>query len=230
MLTTPTLLRRGALAASILACLLAVPAQAGTTVDLSASASRPALNDQVQASVFAEASGANAADLAQKVNGVVAEGLRLAKNYKEVKTRSGGTSTYPVYGKNGRIESWHMRSSLDLEARDPAVLGELLGKLQATMGVSGVQFLPAPETQKKAEDEAMVEAVAAFRARAKLLGETLGKPWRIKHLSFDSSSSRPPVMPRMKAAMMAAEAAPMPLEGGDSSVTVHLSGQIELGD
>lgn len=29
---------------------------------------------------------------------------------------------------------------------------------------------------------------------------------------------------------MAAEAVPMPLEGGDSAVTVNISGQIELAD
>lgn len=215
---------------ALLALGLAAAAQAGTTVDLSASASRSAPNDLVLASVFAEASGPTTADLAQKVNTQIAEGLRTAKAYKDVKVRSGGTHTYPVYGKSGRIESWRMRSDIALEARDAGALSELLGKLQATMGVGGVQFMPTPETQKKAEDEATVDAIAAFKARAKLVGDTLGKSWRIKQLSVGSSGGRPPVYPRMKSALMAAEAVPMPLEGGDSAVTVNISGQIELAD
>ncbi|MBL8405687.1 MAG: cyclic nucleotide-binding protein, partial [Dechloromonas sp.] len=35
---------------------------------------------------------------------------------------------------------------------------------------------------------------------------------------------------RGKAVMMAAEAAPAPLEAGESLVTTHVSGQIELAD
>ena len=45
-------------------------AQAGTTVDLAAEASRPAANDQVQAVVFVEARGANPAVLALKARGL----------------------------------------------------------------------------------------------------------------------------------------------------------------
>lgn len=203
---------------------------AGTIVDLGASASRPAANDLAQASVFAEASGSNPAELAQKVNALIAEGLRTAKGYRGIKVQSGGTHTYPIYGKAGRIDSWRMRSDLALESADTAALSELLGKLQATLGVGGVQFLPAPETRKKAEDEAMLEAIAAFKARAKLAADALGKPWRIKQLSLNTSGGRPPVYPMLRAAAMAAEAAPMPLEGGESNVTVNVSGQIELAD
>lgn len=233
----PTLPRRPALVSLAaptltlaLSLLLPLPALAGTTVDLAASASRPAANDLAQATVFAEASGAAPGELAQKVNGLIADGLRTAKAYKGIKVQSGGTHTYPVYGKTGRIDSWRMRSDLALESGDAAALSELLGKLQASLGVGNVQFLPAPETRKKAEDEAMLDAIAAFKARAKLAAEALGKPWRIKQLSINSSGGRPPVYPMLRAAAMAAEAVPMSLEGGESNVVVNVSGQIELAD
>ena len=45
------------------------------------------------------------------------------------------------------------------------------------------------------------------------------------------SNSRGPVYPMMRAkAMMAAEAAPMPVEGGESQIQVTASGKIELID
>ena len=47
--------------------LLAAGALAGTTVDLTAEASRPAANRMVRATVFAEASGSNPAELARRV-------------------------------------------------------------------------------------------------------------------------------------------------------------------
>jgi predicted secreted protein len=37
-------------------------------------------------------------------------------------------------------------------------------------------------------------------------------------------------MPRMRAAAMSAEVASAPLEGGESQVSVHVSGRIELVD
>ena len=213
----------------LLAALLASSALAAPTqIDLSADASRPAANDLARATVFAEASGATPGELANRIKGLIGEGLKTAKGYASIKTQSGGTNTYPVYAKGGKIESWRMRSELTLESGDTVALSELLGKLQVSLGVSNLVMLPAAETRKKAENEALLDAVSAFKSRAKLLADALGKPYRIKQLSV-SSGGRSPVMPMMRAsAAYAADAAPMPMEGGDTQVSANVSGQIEL--
>ena len=213
----------------LLAALLASSALAAPTLlDLSAEASRPAANDLARATVFAEATGSTPGELSGRIKSLIADSLKTAKGYATVKTQSGGTNTYPVYAKSGKIESWRMRSELTLESGDTAALSELIGKLQASLGVSNLVMLPAPETRKKAENEAMLDAVNAFKSRAKLLADALGKPYRIKQLSVNSSG-RPPVMPMMRAsAAYAPDAAPMPVEGGDSQVSATVSGQIEL--
>ncbi len=215
---------------ALLATLLATPALAGTTLDLSAEASRPAANDLVRATVFAEASGATPGELARKVNAQIADGLKTAKTYGGIKAQSGGTHTYPIYAKGNRIESWRMRSELTLESGDTGALSELLGKLQTSLGVANVAMLPAPETRKKAEDEAMLDAVTAFKARAKLLADAMGKPYRIKQLSVNTNSRMPAPMFRAATMAMSADAAAMPIEGGESQVAASVSGQIELGD
>lgn len=212
---------------ALLAALLATPALAGTTLDLSAEASRPAANDLVHATVFAEASGATPGELAKKVNAQIADGLKTAKSYAAVKAQSGGTHTYPIYAKNNRIESWRMRSELTLESGDAGALSELLGKLQSSLGVANVAMLPAAETYKKAENEAMLDAVAAFKARARLLADAMGKPYRIKQLSVNTNGRMPKPMFRVTAMAMS-DSAPMPLEGGESQVSANVSGQIEL--
>lgn len=212
------------------AWLPAYAAPMATTIDLSADASRPAANDLARATVFAEATSASPGESAKKVNAMVAEAVSAAKGYSRVKVQTAGTHTYPVYAKGGKIESWRMRSDIVLESGDTAALSELVGKLQGSLGVSNVTLQPAPETRKKAESEATLEAIAAFKARAKLVADALGKPYRIKHLSLGGQQYRPPV-PMMRAAPMAAmEAAPMPMEAGESQVTATVSGQIELVD
>ena len=76
----------------------------------------------------------------------------------------------------------------------------------------------------------MLDAIAAFRARARLVADALGKPYRIRQLSVGAQGFRPP-MPVMRAAAMATmDAAPMPVEAGVSQVSATVSGQIELID
>ncbi len=216
----------------LLVWLVALPAPAapasGTSIDLTAEASRPAANDLARATVFAEAAGATPSELAKRVNGLITDGLKTARAYSNVRIQSGATYTYPVYARSGKIESWRMRSDLALESTDPAALSELLGKLQGSLGVANLSMLPAPETRQKSENEATLDAITAFRARAKLIADAFGKPFRIKHLTINSSG-RPPPLPMMRAATLAAsDAAAMPIEAGETLVTTSVSGQIEL--
>ena len=209
----------------------ATSATASTTIDLTAEAGRSAPNDLARATLFAEAVGAAPSDAARKVNTAIGEALAVAKGNPRVKVQTGSTSTYPVYAKGGKIESWRIRSEMSLESTDTAALSELVGKLQGSLGVAGISLMPSPETRRKAENEATLDAIAAFRARAKLVADALGKPYRIKHLSVSAQGYRPP-MPMMRAApaAMAAEMAPIPVEAGESTVSVSISGQIEITD
>jgi len=72
-------------------------------------------------------------------------------------------------------------------------------------------------------------AIADFRERAARVAAALGKGWKIKHLSLNAPP-RQPVPTRLRAAPMMAEAAPMPIDAGESEVSVSISGQIELAD
>ena len=210
--------------------LFTLPVFAATTViELSSEASLPAVNDIARATVSAEATGATPGELSKQVNGLIAEALKTAKAVSGVKTQSGGTSTYPIYSKGGKIESWRMRSDLSLESTNIAALSELLGKLQGSLSVSSVVLQPSPETRKKVENEAMLEALSAFKARAKVISEAMGKPYRIKQLTVNTSGRYvEPMVVRAAAKSMMADAAPMPMEAGETQVSATVSGQIEL--
>ena len=198
------------------------------TVELAAEATRPAINDLARATVAAEAAGATPGDLARQVNAQVADALKISRSYPAIKTQSSGTASFPVYAKGGKIESWRMRSELALESPDSAALSELLGKLQQSLGVSSLVLQPSPETRSKVENLAMTDAIAAFKARAEVIAEALGKSYRIKQLTINTSGRNAPPVYRATARAMSADAAPMPIENGESLVTANVSGQIEL--
>lgn len=207
-----------------------LPAPTVPQADLSAEASRSAPNDQLRALVYAEASDASPADVARRVNGLIAQALATARAYPTVKVKSAGNSTTPVYGKTSRtIEAWRMRASLALESTDTPALSELLGKLQQSLAVASLNAAPSPDTWRKVEDEVIGDAIGAFQNRARLVAASLGRGWRIKQIAVNTSGGRPqPVMPYARAAMVMADAAPAPVEAGDTPITVTVTGQIEL--
>lgn len=215
----------------LLTLLLASPAFAAPTlIELSAEANRPAVNDLVHATVFAEATGATPGKLSKEVNGLIADALKTARAYSSVKTQSGGTSTYPVYAKDGKIEAWRMRSQLVLESRDSDAISELLGKLQGALGVSSLVLQPSAETRKQVENDAMLDAIAAFRTRAKVIADALGRPYRIKQLAVNTNASIAQPLFRGAANAMLAGSTTMPVEAGESQVSASVAGQIELLD
>lgn len=208
---------------------IAAPETAPLVIALSAEASQPAANDLIRATVVAEATGTSPDALAQRINAQIAEGLNMAKRYPTVKTRSGNTGTYPTYGKSNRIEGWHMRSELLIESRNIAAVSELLGQLQGALNVANLQQTPAPETKKSAENEAIVKAIEAFRARAQIVAEALGKSYRIRELSVSTGSHVPGPRLYQKAMFSAStDAAPMPIEAGESLITATVEGKIEV--
>ena len=222
-------LRRTTHRYALLALLFAAPAwSAPLVVELSSEASRAAINDLVRATVAAEASGASPGELARQVNGQIADALKTARAYPGVKAQSGSTASYPVYAKGGKIEAWRMRSELTLESSDNAALSELLGKLQSSLGVSSLVLQPSAETRRQAQEQAMVDAIAAFKVRAGVIAETLGKSYRIKQLSISTGDRFVQPVFRSAARPLAADAAPMPVEAGESQITASVSGQIEL--
>jgi predicted secreted protein len=206
----------------------AFAAETPTIIDLSAEASRPAANDLVRATVSVDAAGPTIGELAKQVNNQIADALKVAKGYPSIKTQSGASNTYPSYSKLGKIESWRMHSELSVESGDPAALSELLGKLQTALAVSNVAMQPSPETRKKAENEAMLDALDAFKVRAKVLADALGKPYSIKQLTVSTNGRIVQPMYRSAAKAIMSEATPMPIESGESQVSASVSGQIEL--
>jgi uncharacterized protein YggE len=87
---------------------------------------------------------------------------------------------------------------------------------------------PSTDTRKKAENEAMLDAISAFKARAKLLADALGKSYSIRQLSVNTDGRVVQPMFRAAAKSMLSEASPMPVEAGESQISATVSGVIVL--
>ncbi|MGQ5521882.1 SIMPL domain-containing protein [Chitinimonas sp. PSY-7] len=204
-------------------------------VSLQAEARREVQNDLAQASLYAEFSDPNAAQLSDKLNRALSDGLKVAKAYASVKAANGGNSVYPLYGKNNRAEGWRGRVEIRLESTDFKALAELVGKLQTNMQLGGMSFSVSPTALEKAETELIDEAVKAFRSRAEVVKRSVGgRGYKLVNMNVNTQGGggyAPPPMMRAKVGMMRAEAmdaAPPPMEGGQSVVTVGVAGSIQI--
>ncbi|MDR1275868.1 MAG: SIMPL domain-containing protein [Candidatus Accumulibacter sp.] len=194
-------------------------------IEISVAAEASAVNDQFRATVVTAGSGKTPGEIAQKINADIATAIAVARAYSAVKVQSGNTSTSPNYGSKDRIESWTMRSELLLESPDVAQLSELLGKLPPSIGISRLEQYPGPTNRENAENAAILEGIAAFKKRAKLVADTFGKPYRIAKMEINTRDySRP-----LPAGLGASFKSSAPIEAGETRVSVTVSGLIEIG-
>lgn len=207
-----------------------VAPQRYNVVELSATAQREVANDLMTTQLFAELSDPNPAQLANQLNRVLAEAVRVAREYPQIKIRTGNNQTYPVYGRNNQAQGWRGRAELRLETRDFAAGAALVGKLQSVLQLGGIQFAISPEARQKIENELIAEAIAAFRARAEIAKGALGgKSYKVQRLGVNAGGSGPSPRPMLRQAMASeASVAAPPVESGESIVNVNASGAVEI--
>ncbi len=213
--------------------LVAAPAPAAeeplryNVADLQAEAQRDLANDLMLAQLFVEQTGDNPAQLANSVNKIVNEALRVAGDVRDIKAATAGYQTYPVYSKGNRLEGWRVRSEIRLESKDFKAVSNLIGRLQSTMQLSYLGFSVSNEARRQAENEMIAEAIANFRTRAEIIKQSLhGQGYKIRKMSVNTSGIHPRAV--FSRSAMAQEVAAPNVEGGTSQVTVNVNGTIEI--
>ena len=208
---------------------------AAETLRFSVEAQREVTNDLIIAQLFFELTDTSPATLSQKINQTITKALETAKTYPDIKIQTSGSTTAPVYTKSGgKIEAWRMRSDIRLETENIKVLSELIGKLQTTLMLSDISMTLSPQIRTQAIEGVTVDAIRAFEQRAKLLASTRGKRYRIRNMDInDSGFAVNRVMTMMadkSSSKYFSSGSGIPLESGNSTVTVNIHGSIELID
>lgn len=148
----------------------------------------------------------------------------------QMDVRTGSFGLYPRYSKEGKIASWQGNAELVLEGRDFSRITGTVGKI-STMTLSRTGFGLSREQRAKVEGDAQSQAIERFKAKATDLSRSFGfKGYSLREVSVNTSDSSPMPRPRMMAmdAKMASAEAPVPVEAGKSTVTVNVSGSVQM--
>lgn len=197
-------------------------------VHLTASAQTRVDNDTVIATLFAQEEGSDAAQLANLVNERIATAVALVKQHESIKLQTSGYNTTPVYHKE-RITGWRVQQTVRLESRDMTLMSEVLGQLQQTLNLQNIVFAVSPELKNRTDDELIAEALQVFEQRARNVIQQLGrKNFKIVDINVATAASPYPQR-RFEAAVMSASKMAAPaIEGGEQTLKVTVSGQIEM--
>ncbi len=199
-------------------------------INFGVSASKEVANDTLVAIMYLERSGQQPSAMADDVNRTVAWAVELAKKNRAVKVQTLEYRQEPQY-RNQAVVGWKIRQSIRLESTDHKALSMLIGELQERLSVASMHYSVSPDTRMEVENQLIAEALDRFARRGKLIAEEMGRPdYRVVVIDVVTSDSSP-VPVRMRAVSTFAESgsvAPPTLEAGVATVTVQVSGTIEL--
>lgn len=206
--------------------------QPAGVLSLSAQASAEVPEDVVTITLFYEQQANDPSSLTDALNRRADAALQRAKGVSGVTARSGQFTVFPSTDRDGRISGWRGRTEVVLESHDFAAASKLAGDMASIMQVGNVQFSLSPEAQRAAEQKLTGQAIASFREQAMAGARAFGfGGYTVREVNIGQSGMLPRPVMMMSARAMGADskmAAPLSLEGGTSTVTVNVSGSVQM--
>jgi predicted secreted protein len=168
--------------------------------------------------------------LMQALEPALAEARKLARP-GQVEVSTGNFAVYPRYAPKGGVTQWQGSVELRVEGRDIDALTRLVPRI-TTLSVARVGYSLSREAREKVQSEVSGRAIARFRSQAEAYAKAFGfSAITLRNVEVQSQDSAHPPVPVMRAAragaaMLADEA--MPVEAGKASVSITVSGTVQM--
>ena len=203
-------------------------------VQLSAAGSVDVQQDLLVLTLSTARDGKDAAvvqsQLRQALDAAVLEARRNAEP-GQLEVRTGNFSLFPRYGQNSQITGWQGNTELVLEGRDFARITSTAARI-TSMTIAQVAFSLSPQQRSKVERDAQTLAIENFKTQAADLTRAFGfADYTLREVSVNSNSYAPGPRPRMMAMEAKSDmvgGAPIAVEAGKSTVTVNVSGSVQM--
>ncbi len=202
-------------------------------ITLAAQASTEVPRDWLSITLAVTREGSDAAEvqtqLRKALDAALAE-ARKAARADQVEVRTGQFTVFPRYAPKGGISGWQGSAELVIEGRDMAAISQLTGRLPQLVVTRVTQSL-SREARDKVETEVAAQAIARFRARAEAYAKQFGfGGWSVREVAISGGEPGPVPLPRMAALAASPQAAveAQPVEAGKATVTVTVSGSVQM--
>jgi len=202
-------------------------------VSLTSSASADVTRDLLAITFNTTREGADAATVQAQLKAALDAALSEAKKAArpgDVEVHTGQFTLAPKYTSKGVTSGWQGSAELVVEGRDMAAIGKLSGRI-TTLTIGRVGYNLSRELRERSEQDVTARAIAAYRAKAADCAKQFGYAgYTLREVNVSSSEQQPG--PRPMAMQVRAIAAPadeaLPVEPGKGTVTVTVSGTVQL--
>lgn len=202
-----------------------------TVLHLSETAQRDVPRDLLHATLYAEATDADAAKVQAAINQRMAAALVRIKQVPDVTTETAG---YSVYRDNPSKPPalWHGSQSVTITGKDFTALLNLVGVLQQ-QGLVMQNLSPdlSRDARQSVEDALTNEALTRLQQRADRIAATLGsKVSALRSINVGNVNPPPPVfrVTAMASPSVSSAAPPPVAEAGSATVSVTVTADIAL--
>jgi predicted secreted protein len=221
-------------AASISSVALAADQAAPSgVVALTATASTDVTRDMLTITLMTNRDGADASAVQSSLKQAVESALSEARSVSrpgQIDVRTGNFSLSPRYSPKNAISGWQGSAEVVLEGRDLPGLSQLAGRIQS-MSIARVSQGLSREQREKAEAAALSQAISRYRAQAAEVTKQFGySSYVVREVSVSTNDpgSNPVPMFAVARSMAVQNDAPMPIEAGQTSVTVTVNGTVQM--
>ncbi len=203
-------------------------------VALEASGEVEVAQDWVSITLAATREGADAATVQGALKDDVSRALEVAHRGgagegEALQVQTSGFSLYPRASQDGKPMTWQGTAGIVLQGTDVAAVSALAGRIPG-LAVRQVAFGLSPQARAQAGDQARRAAIRQFRARAAEITREFGfGSYTLGEVRVGEASGAPgQPRPMVAMAMRADAAAPVPAEAGRSTVSVTVSGSVQM--
>lgn len=212
-----------------------VPAvQPLNVVNLSASGVLEAPQDWLTITLNTTKEGTDGAAVQAQLKAALDAALSIARpagQPQQMEVRTGQFSLFPRYASNGKISGWQGTTELVIEGRDFVRISSTAGKIQ-TLTLGSVGFSLSRDAQRQLEADVQAQAIERFKSKAAEVARGFGfEGYVFREISI-SSADQEGVRPFPRAMAMQAKAVmadePVAVEAGKSTVSVTVSGAVQL--
>ncbi len=202
-------------------------------VNLMSSASIEVTKDLLTVALTTTREGQDAASVQSQLKQALDAALVEAKKAVrpgQLDVQTGNFALYPRYSNKGGITGWQGSAELVVEGRDMQAIGQLAGRI-STLTIARVAYNLSRSLREKVEADASAQAIASYRAKAADYAKQFGySGYALREVNVASGEpvayASAPMM-RNKTMSASAEEA-LPVEPGKGSVTVTVSGSVQM--
>ena len=187
-------------------------------------------NDEITVTMGIERDNQDATKLADEINQLITSSNSTIKKFPSVKSSTSDYSIRPVYSREKRLDHWRGASSIVLKSQNIQDMVALIQILQKTMIIKSTRYSVSADRREKIQTSMIDSALEKFNIRAQQVSKDMGfKKYRLVNININDSGNTPrPVYAMTGAKAMSADIAAPSFEPGYTTLTVNVSGTIEM--